>query len=52
MRWHEAVSHPVRVSIGLVLKVSFEAADKGVKGFGVVPREVKLNAGGVENKHL
>lgn len=42
--WHETVSHLVRVNIRLILIVSLEATDEGVKGFGVVFGDIELNA--------
>ena len=47
----EAVSHLIRVNIRVVFIVSPEAADKGIEGFGVVFRDIKLDAGGIEGKH-
>lgn len=49
---HKAIGHLVGVNIRLVFIVSFEAADEGVKGFGVIFRNIKFNAGGIESKHM
>lgn len=52
LRGHKSVGHLVRVNIGIVFIVRFEAADEGVKGFGVIFRDIKFNAGGIESKDL
>ena len=49
---HKPVSHGVWINIGLVLVKGFEFSDEGIKGFGVVFADVKLNTGGIEGKHL
>ena len=41
---HEAVSHLIRVNIRIIFIVSLEASDKGIKGFGIVFGDIKLNA--------
>lgn len=48
---HETVSHLIRVNIRVVFIESLEAADKGIEGFGIVFRDIKFNAGGIESKH-
>ena len=46
------VSHPVGVNVRFILIIGFKPPDEGIKGFGVVFRDIKLNAGGIERKHL
>lgn len=41
----------IRVNIGLAFLVRLEAADEGIKGLGIVFRDIKLNTGGVKSKH-
>ena len=52
LRRHEAVGQLVRVNIRPVFIISFEAADEGVKGFGIIFRNIKFNARSIESKHL
>lgn len=48
---HKAISHLVRINPRLVFIVRLEAADEGVKGFGVIFGDIEFNAGGIESKH-
>lgn len=49
---HKPISHGVWIDFGLVLVKGFEFSDEGIKGFGVVFVNVKLNTGGVKGEEL
>lgn len=48
---HKSVSHLVRINLRLVFIVRLEAADEGIKGFGVIFGDIEFNAGSIESKH-
>lgn len=52
LRGHEAISHFVRINIGLIFIVGLETADEGIESFGIVFRDIKFNTGGVKSKHV
>lgn len=45
MGGHKAVSHLVRINLGLGFIVRLEAADEGIKGFEVIFGDIEFNVG-------
>ena len=49
---HKHVSHLIGVDVGIVLVISLELTDKGVKSFRVVFGDIKFDSGSVKGKNL
>ena len=48
--WHKPVSHLIGGDVGIILAISLELTDKGVKSFRGVFGDIKFDSGSVNGK--